>query len=220
MLGVMQVKISAEVGEEYSMPGLRLLKFFHSIEFLKEFRVDDDVQNYLLKGVYKSKKEFEQLPKIESFEIVKIYGIDDTSAIFTAKMTGPIPQILSLSEDVWPMVPTIMSLDGLVLTLQGSTDGLTYVRKKLLDIFGTQFRVSVNNNFQGQWDTAPGLPRRRKEVLETAIKMGYYNAPRKCRQRDIADSIGLKQGTVAEHLQIAESLIINAWFNQAERSGN
>jgi predicted DNA binding protein len=49
--------------------------------------------------------------------------------------------------------------------------------------------------------------------------MGYYNAPRKCRQRDIADSIGLKQGTVAEHLQIAESLIINAWYNQAERSG-
>ena len=219
MLGVMQVKISAEVGEDYSMPGVRLLEYFHSIEFLKEFGVENGVQNYLLKGTYKSKKEFEQLPKIESFEIVKIYEIDDTSAIFSAKMTGPIPQMLSLSEDVWPTMPTIMSLDGLILTLQGSSVGLTSVRKKLLDIFGSHFRVSVNNNFQGQWDTAPGLPRRRKEVLETAIRMGYYNAPRKCRQRDIADSIGLKQGTVAEHLQIAESLIINAWFQQAERSG-
>lgn len=219
MLGVMQVKISAEVGEDYSLPGIRLLEFFHSIEFLKEFRVENGVPNYLLKGTYKSKKQFEQLPEIESFEMVKIYEIDDTSAIFSAKMGGPIPQILSYSEDVWPTMPTIMSRDGLVLTLQGSSVGLTNVRKNLLDIFGTHFRVSVNNNFQGQWDTAPGLPRRRKEVLETAIKMGYYNAPRKCRQRDIADSIGLKQGTVAEHLQIAESLIINAWYHQAERSG-
>ena len=219
MLGVMQVKISAEVGEDHSLPGVRLLEFFHSIEFLKEFRVENGVSNYLLKGIFKSKRQFEQLPEIESFEMIKIYEIDDTAAIFSAKMSGPIPQMLSYSEDVWPSMPTIFGREGLVLTLQGSSVGLTNVRRNLLDIFGTHFRVSVNNNFQGQWDTAPGLPRRRKEVLETAIKMGYYNAPRKCRQRDIADSIGLKQGTVAEHLQIAESLIINAWYNQAERSG-
>ena len=100
--------------------------------------------------------------------------------------------------------------------------GLRYSRtniNKLIALLGDAFQISVNNNFQGQWDTAPGLPRRRKEVLETAIMMGYYNAPRKCRQRDIADSIGLKQGTVAEHLQIAESLIINAWFHQSGNTG-
>ena len=133
---------------------------------------------------------------------------------FLAKMTGPIPQIMSMFEDVWPISPTIFDSEKLTLTLQGNSLGLANARKKLLDLFGDVFKISVNNNFQGQWDTAPGLPRRRKEVLETAIEMGYYNAPRKCRQRDIADSIGLKQGTVAEHLQIAESLIINAWFNQ------
>ena len=117
-------------------------------------------------------------------------------------------------DEVWPTSPTILNSDELILTLQGSSKGLMKARKQLIELLGDTFKISVNNNFQGQWDTAPGLPRRRKEVLETAIEMGYYNAPRKCRQRDIADAIGLKQGTVAEHLQIAESLIINAWFNQ------
>ena len=126
---------------------------------------------------------------------------------------------MSMFENAWPISPTILDSEQLILTIQGSTTGLSNSRKKLIDLLGDSFQISVNNNFQGQWDTAPGLPRRRKEVLETAIEMGYYNSPRRCRQRDIADSIGLKQGTVAEHLQIAETLIINAWFHQARKIG-
>ena len=214
MLGVMQVKISTELGAENSIPGVTLLDLFDSVELLKEFKVDNNHPVYLLKGVFRSLKEFQAFSKNDSLEILKIYEFNDVSAIFSARMTGPIPQIMSMFDDVWPTSPSLLNSDELILTLQGNSAGLTKARKQLIELFGDTFKISVNNNFQGQWDTAPNLPRRRKEVLETAIEMGYYNAPRKCRQRDIADSIGLKQGTVAEHLQIAESLIINAWFNQ------
>ncbi len=214
MLGVMQVKISNDVSKNTPLPGFKLLELFHSIEFLKQLKVDKHHPVYLLKGTLKSLKQFQKFSKNESLEVIKVYESSDVYAIFSGKMTGPIPQIMSMFEDVWPISPTIFDSEKLTLTLQGNSLGLANARKKLLDLFGDVFKISVNNNFQGQWDTAPGLPRRRKEVLETAIEMGYYNAPRKCRQRDIADSIGLKQGTVAEHLQIAESLIINAWFNQ------
>ena len=214
MLGVMQVKISTELGAENSIPGVALLDLFDSVELLKEFKADNNHPVYLLKCGLKSLKEFQDFSKNESLEILKIYEFNDSSAIFSAIMTGPIPQIISMFDEVWPTSPTMLNSDELILTLQGSSKGLMKARKQLIELLGDTFKISVNNNFQGQWDTAPGLPRRRKEVLETAIEMGYYNAPRKCRQRDIADSIGLKQGTVAEHLQIAESLIINAWFNQ------
>ena len=214
MLGVMQVKISTELGAENSIPGVALLDLFDSVELLKEFKADNKHPVYLLKGVFRSLKEFQAFSKNESLEILKIYEFNDVSAIFSARMTGPLPQIMSMFDDVWPTSPSLLNSDELILTLQGNSAGLAKARKQLIELFGDTFKISVNNNFQGQWDTAPGLPRRRKEVLETAIEMGYYNAPRKCRQRDIADAIGLKQGTVAEHLQIAESLIINAWFNQ------
>ena len=210
----MQVKISNDVSKYTRLPGLQLLELFHSLEFLKELKGDKHHPVYLLKGTLKSLKQFQNFSKNEVLEVIKVYESNDVSAIFSGRMTGPIPQIMSMFEDVWPISPSIYDSEKLILTLQGNSVGLTNARKKLIEIFGEVFKITVNNNFQGQWDTAPGLPRRRKEVLETAIEMGYYNAPRKCRQRDIADSIGLKQGTVAEHLQIAESLIINAWFNQ------
>ena len=214
MLGVMQVKVSTIVGKENNLPGLKLLELFETVEFLKEFKSSGNPPLYLLKLSFKNRKEFDNFTKNDTLEIVDYFEVAESHAIISAKMGGPIPQIMSMFENAWPISPTLLNSEQLILTIQGSTDGLSNSRKKLIDLLGDSFQISVNNNFQGQWDTAPGLPRRRKEVLETAIEMGYYNAPRKCRQRDIADAIGLKQGTVAEHLQIAESLIINAWFNQ------
>tara|TARA_B100001173_G_C15967299_1_gene538416 strand:- start:599 stop:1240 length:642 start_codon:yes stop_codon:yes gene_type:complete len=210
----MQVKVSTIVGKENNLPGLKLLELFETVEFLKEFKSSGNPPLYLLKLSFKNRKEFDNFTKNDTLEIVDYFEVAESHAIISAKMGGPIPQIMSMFENAWPISPTLLNSEQLILTIQGSTAGLSNSRKKLIDLLGDSFQISVNNNFQGQWDTAPGLPRRRKEVLETAIEMGYYNAPRKCRQRDIADAIGLKQGTVAEHLQIAESLIINAWFNQ------
>jgi predicted DNA binding protein len=55
-------------------------------------------------------------------------------------------------------------------------------------------------------------------VIRTAVEEGYYNTPRRCTQKDIAEKLGIKQGTVAEHLQYAESIIINSWAEQVSRS--
>ncbi|MBT3652410.1 MAG: hypothetical protein HN541_03800 [Euryarchaeota archaeon] len=196
-----------------------MLELFDTIELLKEFNTPDDEPLYLLKTSLKNRKIFDAFTKNEGLEIIERFEVNDSTAIFSAKMTGPIVQIISMFENAWAISPTILDSEHLILTIEGSTTGLSNSRNKLIALLGDSFQISVNNNFQGQWDTAPGLPRRRKEVLEKAIMMGYYNAPRKCRQRDIADSIGLKQGTVAEHLQIAESLIINAWFHQSGNTG-
>ena len=70
----------------------------------------------------------------------------------------------------------------------------------------------------GDWMSAPKLPNKRNLAIKTAVKMGYYDAPRTCNQNDIADALGIKQGTVAEHLQNAESIIINSWAEQTSNS--
>ncbi|MED6337879.1 MAG: helix-turn-helix domain-containing protein, partial [Candidatus Thermoplasmatota archaeon] len=38
----------------------------------------------------------------------------------------------------------------------------------------------------------------------------------KCTQRALAEKLGVRQGTVAEHLQSAESTIIQSWADQAK----
>ena len=78
--------------------------------------------------------------------------------------------------------------------------------------------MRISKTIAADWISAPKLPKRRHEVMRTAVELGYYSTPRKCTQRDIADHLGIRQGTVAEHLQSAEGIIIQSWFQQTSDS--
>ena len=78
-------------------------------------------------------------------------------------------------KNAWPISPTTLDSEEFILTIQGAADGLSNSRKMLVDLLGDSFQISINNNFQGQWDTAPSLPRRRKQVLETAIARARFD---------------------------------------------
>ena len=78
--------------------------------------------------------------------------------------------------------------------------------------------MRISKMIIGDLIAAPELPERRHMVITTAVEKGYYDTPRKCTQKDIADMLGIKQGTVAEHLQYAESVIINSWADQVSQS--
>jgi DNA-binding MarR family transcriptional regulator len=78
--------------------------------------------------------------------------------------------------------------------------------------------MKISNLEIGDWMTVPLLPTKRNMVIRTAVEMGYYSAPRGCNQSTIAEVLGLKQGTVAEHLQSAENTIINSWSEQTSGS--
>ena len=93
-----------------------------------------------------------------------------------------------------------------------------HVRKKVISLLGSRFKLTVNRSYQGEWLTAPTMSPRRKQVLETAINMGYYDHPRQCKQQDIAMRLERKQGTIAEHLLLAEGNILKAWFEQSRIS--
>ena len=75
--------------------------------------------------------------------------------------------------------------------------------------------MRITKNLKADWIAAPKLPERRKEVMDLAVKRGYYQTPRKCTQRELAEELGVRQGTIAEHLQSAESTIIMSWSEQS-----
>jgi hypothetical protein len=52
------------------------------------------------------------------------------------------------------------------------------------------------------------LTDRQREVLRAARRLGYYDVPRAVGVRAVADEVGCAPGTAAEHLQKAESRLI------------
>ena len=53
---------------------------------------------------------------------------------------------------------------------------------------------------------------RQREVAETAVRLGYYNIPRRASQEDIAAELDCAPSTIAEHLRKVEARMLRAQF--------
>ena len=60
----------------------------------------------------------------------------------------------------------------------------------------------------------PELTDKQKEVLELAIKSGYYDYPRKIELRDLAKQLKISLSTYREHLRIAERKVMPNLLNR------
>lgn len=52
------------------------------------------------------------------------------------------------------------------------------------------------------------LTERQREILRTAVEMGYYEEPRQTNYQELADELELSSGTVGEHLRKIESTVL------------
>lgn len=57
-----------------------------------------------------------------------------------------------------------------------------------------------------------GLTERQREIVTTAVTMGYYDIPRTASQAEIAAELDCAPSTVAEHLRKAESRVMRTQF--------
>ncbi|PSP98284.1 bacterio-opsin activator [Halobacteriales archaeon QS_4_70_19] len=53
------------------------------------------------------------------------------------------------------------------------------------------------------------LTERQKEILDTAVDVGYYEVPRRATHEDIADTLDLSTTTVGEHLRKIEARMLS-----------
>ncbi|SEK29929.1 helix-turn-helix domain-containing protein [Haloferax larsenii] len=59
-------------------------------------------------------------------------------------------------------------------------------------------------------DPLSSLTDRQREVLDVAVRAGYYEVPREATHRDIAAELSVAPGTVSEHLQRIEANLVSA----------
>ncbi|MFC7074735.1 helix-turn-helix domain-containing protein [Halovenus rubra] len=55
------------------------------------------------------------------------------------------------------------------------------------------------------------LTDRQREVLETALELGYYETPREATLKDIAAELGVDHGTAGNHIQRIESKVFSKY---------
>ena len=57
------------------------------------------------------------------------------------------------------------------------------------------------------------LTDRQRELIDTAIDLGYYDTPRRCSLPELAEHVGIAKSTCCETLQRAESRLIKQWLD-------
>ena len=213
-----QIRIMPEQGKH--LPGHLITKYFTKLEMINGTGVVDSLPSCIVKVEHEGLDIGgigEELQ--ESLIIDKILLEGDSFAYLKVKTPGPIQRIIAAEDEAWIMPPTYLSREnGFFMTIHGTPKGLKRVKDKLEILVPKKMDMRISKMIIGDWMSAPNLPERRTLVIQTAVDMGYYSAPRRCNQNDIAGVLGLKQGTVAEHLQNAESVIINSWSEQMARS--
>ena len=199
------------------LSGAGLMENFSLVELISILSSYEEASEYIFSLKYTSEESMQWLENDESFEITGIIEQVPGYSLISVKAHGTIAMLIHHNSEIWVQTPTIISnTNGLFMTIQGTTKGLKRFRDEIGTILPPSIKIRISKDLKADWIAAPQLPTRRKEVMELAVKLGYYSTPRRCTQRDLADALGVRQGTVAEHLQSAEGMIIQSWADQAQ----
>jgi len=214
ILRFLQVKASLEQGKD--LPGIMLIDYFTEMEVVSPISCTGTHPEFLISVKYKDEIDLSSFSIEGIFEVIKIISKEKHSALLIAQFPGPIFSLMQQIEECWLQTPSKLSIkNGLFLTVHGTTNGLKKFRDGIKQFLPDSIKVRITKDLKADWIAAPQLPQRRKEVIDLAVKKGYYKTPRKCTQRELAADLGVRQGTVAEHLQSAEGLIIESWSEQS-----
>ena len=68
--------------------------------------------------------------------------------------------------------------------------------------------ISTGEYDPDQPESDDQLTERQREILRTAVEMGYYEEPRRTNYQELAEELDLSSGTVGEHLRKIESAVL------------
>ena len=206
-LRYMQISITPEAGGH--LPGYALMKSFSSAEFLSHISTENGNMRCLVRLEYTDESALDET--YDSLEILHVIEQSPTAALIEAVATGPLPRVFAALEHVWWVSPTYLTKEGFVVTIRGTAQALRAAREALSTLLEGRYRMKLGAQTAHNPNFLDLLPEKQRMVLDEAIKMGYYDRPRRCTQRAIAEALDIKQATVSEHLQSAESAIIHAF---------
>ena len=215
VLRYLQLQVTKEQSKKVS--GAILMVFFEKIELISTVSTEGKIPIYILRLDFIKGTNLDDFNYPEILKILEIISLKETYALVKAETGGDIQMLIHRNKQCWIQTPTTLTnKNGLFMTIHGTPEGLKKIRDDLAALLPSSIKIRISKDLEADWIAAPQLPTRRKEVMDLAVKMGYYDTPRKCTQRELAKQLGVKQGTIAEHLQSAERIIIQSWSDQAK----
>ncbi|WP_248515776.1 helix-turn-helix domain-containing protein [Salinarchaeum laminariae] len=123
--------------------------------------------------------------------------------------------LFSARESRMPIELPVDIVDGTTtLELTASRDRLSELGRQF-DAFGLEFDVEY---VSPRAESERLLTDRQRELITTAIEMGYYDTPRESSMTELADALDIAKSTCSETLHRAEEKVIKRFADDQLRS--
>ncbi|MFC3959044.1 helix-turn-helix domain-containing protein [Halovivax cerinus] len=142
-----------------------------------------------------------------------VTGTDPWIAVSQIEPTPPTRRLLDLRREssVSLELPIHIEDDGaLRITFMGSEADVQALYRTVEGGSALSFEVCETGSYDpDEASLARRLTDRQREVLETAVDLGYYRATREATLEDVAEVVGISPSTAGEHLRKVEARVFS-----------
>ena len=159
-----------------------------------------------------ARKLLQRIPEVINFEMSKngiIYVHYKSSRLMDSLLAVLFDNEIVLK---WPVqFVRTNGKQGAQITFLGTSHALT----NAIDAIPSEIETSLRRT--GEFQEIDFLPtsvltERQRDILDVAVRTGYYEIPRQTTHQEIAAELALAPATVSEHLQRVESNLISSLF--------
>ena len=149
--------------------------------------------------------ELSEISELESFEVLEMHEEDESGILVSIRCTHPLALSAVELSNIYVYPPYgIDSKNGLEFRIFGISSSI----RSFLDFVRTVMppdSVSVQTIKNGSQKDFDFLTEKQREVLELAVRRGYYDDNSEVTLKQLADELGIARSTIGEHLKRAES---------------
>jgi hypothetical protein len=149
----------------------------------------------------------ESLSGISTLIDVEIRHAGDETILFEVSTPRPPPHGAMADSGIVPSFPLRLENGWFVGSITASQAQLSAFRDEL-DAGGIEYQLV---EISGIDEAGDALTARQQEVIELAVEHGYYESPRRCTLKDLADRLEVNKSVISRILQRAEGHIITAY---------
>lgn len=196
----------AEVSEQFPDATFKLLSGYRTgerVTELGEIVTDSPVESVEALQAHPSITRFELLESTGRRVLCK-YEMTDTGLYDFVEASSSIIEFPVIAQDGW-----------FEFELTGTHEDLERLRTTL-DAQGSRYELQ---SLVGTTDADVLLTDRQRELLETAVRSGYFEVPRECTLEELAETGGIDKATASTVLRRGEARIVKWFLNGPEVKG-
>lgn len=190
-----------------------LMEICERIEVLGHLSTESDGVTQLVELKINEGHDLSEISELDSFEVLEKHEEDESGVLVSIRCTHPLALSAVELSNIYVYPPYgIDSKNGLEFRIFGISSSIRSFLEFVRVVMPPD-TVSVQTIKNGSGKDYDFLTEKQREVLELAVRRGYYEDGSEVTLKQLADQLGIARSTIGEHLKRAESEVVKRAVN-------